>query len=87
MRYVLMSPVDVWRLTDPISLKIIPFSDVVDGIEPRRRPAMQPGGRKLALCHSLGSVTTNVIRNQTELFQRSFEVVDDFLGDDVGYDL
>jgi hypothetical protein len=27
---------------------------------------------------------TKVIRNQPELFQRGFEVVDDFLGDDVG---
>ena len=28
-----------------------------------------------------------VIRNQPELFKGCFEVVDNFMGDDVGYDL
>jgi hypothetical protein len=44
---VRIGPVDVWTSTDSVSLIIIPFSDV-DGIELRRRPAMQPGGWKRA---------------------------------------
>jgi hypothetical protein len=51
-RYVRIGPVDVWTSTDSVSLIIIPFSDV-DGIEPRRRPAMQPGGWKRASDHFL----------------------------------
>jgi hypothetical protein len=47
---------------------------------------MQPGGWKRASGHFLRSVTAKVIRDQPELFQRGFEVVCDFLGDDVGYD-
>jgi hypothetical protein len=35
-RYVRMGPVDVSITTDSVSLIIIPFSDVVDGIEPLR---------------------------------------------------
>ena len=38
-------------------------------------------------CTSLRCFLPKVIRNQPELFQSRFEVVDDFLGDDVGYDL
>jgi hypothetical protein len=36
---------------------------------------------------SLSRFLPQVISNQPKLFQRRFEVVDDFLGDDVGYDL
>lgn len=52
-RYVRMDPVDVWISTDSVSLIIIPFSDVVDGNEPRRRPAKQLGARKRASGHFL----------------------------------
>jgi len=31
--------------------------------------------------------STKVIRNQSKLYEGEFEVVDDFLGGDVGYDL
>jgi hypothetical protein len=51
-RYVRMGPEEVSISTDSVSLIIIPFSDV-DGIEPQRRLAMQPGRRKRASGHFL----------------------------------
>jgi len=35
----------------------------------------------------IGMFLAKIIRDQPELFQSRFEVVDDFLGDDVGDDL
>ena len=32
-------------------------------------------------------VTSKVVRNQPELFEGGFEVIDEFLGDDVKYEL
>jgi hypothetical protein len=47
-----MGPVEVSISIDSVSLIIIPFSDV-DGIETRRRPGMQPRGKKRASGHFL----------------------------------
>jgi hypothetical protein len=43
---------------------------------------MQPGERKRASGHFFCSVTAKIIRNQAELFEGRFEVVDDFMGDE-----
>jgi hypothetical protein len=43
---------------------------------------VQPKRRRRASGHFLWSVTTKVIRNQPELFERRFEIVDDFLGNE-----